>query len=273
MNELRCEHCFHHCLIREGGVGFCRARTNSSGKNRCVNYGRLTGMAMDPIEKKPLARFHPGSWVLSVGSYGCNLACPFCQNWQISMADEQSSGYETVSAEKLADLIMRTPDNLGIAFTYNEPLISFEYILDVAELVKPKGYKIIAVTNGCVEETVLEKLSGVLDAMNIDLKGDRSYYQELGGSYDQVRHTIEYMHDKCHVEITSLIVPGKNDREEWVKEEAKWLASLNPNIPYHLTRYFPNWKYDIPATPKETIWHLKDIAEEYLNDVLTGNMR
>ena len=128
-------------------------------------------------------------------------------------------------------------------------------------------------TNGCVEETVLEKLSGVLDAMNIDLKGDRSYYQELGGSYDQVRHTIEYMHDKCHVEITSLIVPGKNDREEWVKEEAKWLASLNPNIPYHLTRYFPNWKYDIPATPKETIWHLKDIAEEYLNDVLTGNMR
>ena len=272
MSEQSCPWCYRHCVIPEGGVGFCRGRTVADGENRCANYGRLTSIALDPIEKKPLARFYPGSRILSVGSYGCNLACPFCQNWQISMADDGTAGYEEISPDELAQIIERTPDNLGVAFTYNEPLISFEYICDVAELVKPKGYKIVIVTNGCVEEAVLNRIIPYVDAMNIDLKGDRKFYRELGGDYDQVKHTIEVMQEHCHVELTSLIIPGKNDSEEWIREEAEWIASLDPNIPLHITRYFPNWKYEISATPRETVFRLQRVAEEFLNDVLVGNV-
>ncbi len=272
MSELTCAYCFRHCRIKEGAVGFCRARKNAGGENVCANYGRITGLALDPIEKKPLARFYPGSSILSVGSYGCNLACPFCQNWQISMADEETSGYETLTAEELADYVRRTAGNLGIAFTYNEPLVSFELIRDVAKLVKPEGYRIVAVSNGCVEEPVLEELAPYVDAMNIDLKGDAAFYRELNGNYEQVKHTIAYMHDKCHLEITSLIIPGKNDSEEWIRREAEWIASLDPEITLHITRYFPNWKYREAATPRETVYRLKRVAEEYLNDVLVGNV-
>lgn len=272
MSEITCPYCFHHCRIKEGMVGFCRARLNEAGRNVCANYGRITGLALDPIEKKPLARFYPGSHILSIGSYGCNLSCPFCQNWQISMADERTSGYESVTAEQLADYVMRTKDNLGIAFTYNEPLVSFELIVDVAKRIRPHGYKVVVVSNGCVEETVLEQVAPYVDAMNIDLKGDETFYKELNGSYEQVKHTIAYMHDQCHVEITSLIIPGKNDSEDWVRREAKWIASLDASIPLHLTRYFPNWKYEISATPCETVYRLKRVAEAYLDDVLVGNV-
>lgn len=272
MSDIVCPYCFHHCLLKEGSLGCCRARANINGVNVCANYGHITSMALDPIEKKPLKRFYPGSYILSVGSYGCNLSCPFCQNWQISMTNKNTVGYEEMMPEILSEFIMSRPNNLGIAFTYNEPMISFEYIKDVARIVRPKGYKVVLVTNGCVEETVLQELERHVDAMNIDLKGDASYYEELGGSYEQVKHTIEYMHDKCHIEITSLIIPTKNDKEAWIKEEARWLASLNPDIPLHITRYFPNWKYDIKPTPVRTIYRMKKAAEEYLNDVFTGNV-
>ena len=272
MSEIVCDICYRHCHLKEGMRGFCRARKNVNGENICDTYGRITSLALDPIEKKPLAMFHPGSCILSVGSYGCNLSCPFCQNWQISMTDERSVGYETLSAEELAALILRDPDNLGIAFTYNEPMIAWEYIIDVARLIQPEGKQVVLVTNGCVNESVLEKLAPWVDAMNIDLKGDASFYQELGGDYETVKHTIAYMQDKCHVEITSLIIPGKNDREEWVEQEAQWLASLNPDIPLHITRYFPNWKYAIPATPRSAVFHLRDAAAKHLHHVFVGNV-
>ncbi len=272
MSEIRCEVCFRHCILNEGRTGFCRARMNQNGQNVCTGYGRITSLALDPIEKKPLSRFFPGSMILSAGSYGCNLACPFCQNWQISMADETSVHYETVSAEELSAVVLRTEGNLGIAFTYNEPLISWEYIRDVAKLVKPYGKKVVVVSNGCASPSVLMELEPYVDAMNIDLKGDGACYREFGGSYEQAKETIERMHAHCHVEVTSLIIPGKNDSEEWVEKEAKWLASLDPSIVLHLTRYFPNWKYDLPATPKETIWKLQKTASQFLETVLTGNM-
>ena len=272
MSELHCDICFHHCILKEGMTGRCRARINRNGQNGCANYGRITSLALDPVEKKPLARFYPGSMILSVGSYGCNLSCPFCQNWQISAADERTAGYEEVSAQQLADLILRTKDSIGIAFTYNEPLIEWEYVLDTANLVKPAGKKVVLVSNGCAKQHVLEKLAPYVDAMNIDLKGDREFYRELGGSYDAVKQTIAYMHDKCHVEITSLIIPGKNDSDEWVKNEAEWIASLDPGIPLHLTRYFPRWKYTEPATPRGTLYRLQKIAEQYLRYVYVGNV-
>ncbi len=272
MNEIRCDVCFRHCVLQEGQTGFCRARENREGRSVCTNRGRITGLALDPIEKKPLAMFHPGSYILSVGSYGCNLACPFCQNWQISMADEKTAGYEEIPAEELAEIILRTDSSIGIAFTYNEPLVEWEYIRDVAQLVKPAGKQVVLVSNGCAEEWVLETLAPFIDAMNIDLKGDAAFYSELQGSYEQVKHTIEFMHDKCHLEITSLIIPGKNDSETWVASEAAWLASLNPEIPLHLTRYFPRWHYTEPATPVSTVFRLKETAERYLNHVFAGNI-
>ena len=272
MRELTCDVCFRHCTLREGMSGFCRARKNVNGENICASYGRITSLALDPIEKKPLARFYPGSKILSVGSYGCNLSCPFCQNWRISMQDETSCDYETVSAAWLAELVNGRHDSIGIAFTYNEPLIEWEFIRDTAELVHPFGKKVVLVSNGCAEQAVLEKLEHSIDAMNIDLKGDAAFYRELGGSYEQVKHTIEYMHARCHTEITSLIIPGKNDDEAWIAREAEWLASLSPDIPLHITRYFPNWQYDIPSTPRSSVFRLTEIARKYLHYVYPGNI-
>ena len=272
MSEVICDVCFRHCHLREGKTGFCRARKNENGVNVPANYGRITGLAMDPIEKKPLANFFPGSRILSCGFYGCNLACPFCQNYSISMTDENSADYETISPEMLAKLILRDPDNLGIAFTYNEMMISYEYILDTAALIKPFGKKIALVSNGCVSEPVARKLMPVIDAANIDLKGDRAFYRELSGDYDSVKNTIAIFSTSLHVEVTTLVIPGKNDSIRWIREEAEWLASLNPDIPLHLSRYFPRYRYTIPSTPKETIYAMKEAAEVVLNYVYTGNL-
>lgn len=272
MSEIICDVCPHHCHLKEGKTGMCRARRNVSGENVCANYGRVTSLAMDPIEKKPLHYFYPGSWILSAGSYGCNLACPFCQNSSISMADEKTADYIDVSAEQMAELVMRDPENLGIAFTYNEPMISYEYIIDTAKLVREQNRKVVLVTNGCVTETTLEKLLPYTDAMNIDLKGDREFYRELGGDFDTVRRTIDYCRSRCHVEVTTLIVPGKNDSEEFMEEEASWLAGLDSSIPLHISRYFPRYRYRIPATPVSTVRRLCETAEKYLKYVCPGNI-
>jgi pyruvate formate lyase activating enzyme len=231
-------------------------------------------MALDPIEKKPLAYFLPGSMILSVGSYGCNLSCPFCQNYEISMAGESDFRIlQEVSPQKLCSLAMREASrgNVGVAYTYNEALTGYEYVRDSARLVHEAGMVNVLVTNGMAELPVLEELLPFIDAMNIDLKGDAAFYRELQGSYAQVKHTIEYMHDKCHLEITSLIIPGKNDSGEWVSSEAEWLASLDPEIPLHLTRYFPRWKYTVPATPVQTVLDLKQTAQQHLLHVFAGN--
>ena len=268
---VRCEVCMHHCLLSEGQYGRCRARRNVNGRSVAANYGRITSMAMDPIEKKPLLRFHPGTRILSIGSYGCNFSCPFCQNSMISMADQNSVDWCFIDADAMAARVLETPDNLGIAFTYNEPMIDYEYIIDVARRVKDQGKQIVAVTNGSVSLPVWEKTAPYLDALNIDLKGPASFYREIGGSLNAVKDAIAYCHDKCHVEVTTLIIPGKNDDERFIREEAQWLASLDPDIPLILSRYFPRYHYQIPATDPRVIYHLRDIAAEYLNDVYTGN--
>ena len=273
--KTRCELCFHHCALDEGQTGLCRARACQDGKIGSLNYGKLTSLALDPIEKKPLRRFHPGSLILSVGSFGCNLRCPFCQNHEISMAGD--SGIQTVEvspeqlAAKAAELVPQ--GNIGVAYTYNEPLISYEYVQDCASLVHEQGMVNVLVTNGTVEEEPWRALLPLVDAANIDLKGfTPSWYRRLGGDLETVKRSIVLAAERCHVEVTTLLIPGENDSEEEIRELARWLASISSEIPLHLSRFFPRYRMlDRPPTPVEQVSRLAETARRYLSYVYTGN--
>ena len=270
-----CELCFHHCALDDGQTGLCRARACQDGKIVSLNYGKLTSLALDPIEKKPLRRFHPGSLILSVGSFGCNLRCPFCQNHEISMAGD--SGIPTVEvfpeqlAAKAAELVPR--GNIGVAYTYNEPLIGYEYVQDCASLVHEQGMVNVLVTNGTIEEEPWRALLPLVDAANIDLKGfTPSWYQRLGGDLETVKRSIALAAERCHVEVTTLLIPGENDSEEEIRELARWLASISSEIPLHLSRFFPQYQMvDSPPTPVEQVYRLAETARGYLSHVYTGN--
>lgn len=278
-----CGACFRRCEIPEGKTGFCGGRIARNGRVEAYNYGRITSLALDPIEKKPLFRFFPGSMILSAGSFGCNLRCPFCQNHEISWS-AQAKLYartaETFLPEELAVAAqsLRPRGNIGLAFTYNEPLIGYEFVRDTAKLVKEQGMKNVIVTNGTAELSVLEELAPYIDAMNIDLKGftDRYYSKVLGGDRNQVLSFIEAAVRTCHVELTTLIVPGENDSEEEMRELSGWVRHLNnpdgEEVPLHVTRFFPRFHMtDRKATEVSTVYRLAEIARENLKYVYTGN--
>ena len=283
----KCDVCFRHCEITEGALGFCGARTCKDGLVTAANYGKITSLALDPIEKKPLARFCPGSMILSVGSYGCNLRCPFCQNHEISWSDEAfrfADTAEVLSPEELAQTAeyYRKKGNIGVAFTYNEPLIGYEYILDTAKLVKETGLKVVLVTNGTATLSVFEKLAPYVDAMNIDLKGfTDSYYRDvLKGNRKMVMDFIEAAVQACHVELTTLIIPGENDSAAEMEEMCTWIAGLKDkdgkvvgrSVPLHISRFFPRFKMtDRSATDVSTIYQLAETARKQLDYVYTGN--
>ncbi|MBQ9482841.1 MAG: AmmeMemoRadiSam system radical SAM enzyme [Ruminiclostridium sp.] len=274
-----CNVCFRHCDIPEGKTGFCGARTCSGGAVTAANYGRITSFALDPIEKKPLARFHSGSLVLSVGSYGCNLRCPFCQNSDISWSEHAmklAGTAEAVTPEELtaAALRYRPKGNIGLAFTYNEPLIGYEFVRDTAKLVHENGMMNVLVTNGTAELAVLDELSPYIDAMNIDLKGftDRYYSKVLGGNRSMVMRFIERAIHSAHIELTTLIIPDENDSEAEMRELSSWVASLSPEIPLHISRFFPRFHMtDRNATDVAHVYRLADAAREKLKYVFTGN--
>jgi pyruvate formate lyase activating enzyme len=274
-----CGVCFRHCRPAEGSLGACRARRARGGEVVCDNYGRITSLALDPIEKKPLARFHPGSVILSVGSYGCNLSCPFCQNDSISYAGPDDVYYRTVSPEELvgAALSAKGRGNVGIAFTYNEPLVGWEFVRDTAKLAHMNGLLNVMVTNGCAELSVLEELLPYIDAMNIDLKCfTDDCYRRLGGDFDTVKAFIARACEDCHVELTTLIVPGLNDSEDDMGREAAWIASLKggrgADVPLHVTRFFPRHDYvGKDPTDVRTVRALADKARETLKYVYVGN--
>ncbi|HEX3000348.1 MAG TPA: AmmeMemoRadiSam system radical SAM enzyme [Armatimonadota bacterium] len=274
--RVLCEICPHGCNIEENHIGFCRARGNRGGKITCVNYGRLTSAALDPIEKKPLHRFMPGSRILSVGSYGCNLKCPFCQNCDISMADENTAEISCVPPEHLVAkaLELVRQGNIGIAYTYNEPLIGYEYVKDCAALAHEKGLKNVLVTNGYVCEKPLGDILPLIDAMNIDLKGfTESFYRKLSGDLETVKATIVRAAKSCHVEVTTLVIPGENDGGDEMEALSSWLGNTDPAIPLHLSRFFPRYKYeDRTPTPRETLYRLRDIAQKHLKYVFLGNI-
>lgn len=272
--SVTCSLCFHHCRLEEGRTGVCRARANRGGQIVPLNYGRLTALALDPIEKKPLRRFHPGSRILSVGSFGCNLHCPFCQNVEIAAAGAESYTRDC-SPEQLVQqaLRLRAQGNIGVAYTYNEPLVGYEYVRDCAVLVHEAGMVNVLVTNGTIEEAPWRALLPLLDGVNIDLKGfTQSWYNRLGGDLETVKRSIALAAPLCHVEVTTLVVPGENDSEEEMRALSAWLASVSPEIPLHVSRFFPRHRMqDRPPTPVDTVYRLAEVARERLRYVYTGN--
>ena len=269
-----CTLCFHHCQLDEGQTGFCRARAGRGDKIVPLNYGRLTSLALDPIEKKPLRRFHPGSQILSVGSFGCNLRCPFCQNASIAQVGSEAPT-RNVTPEELANLARELVPrgNIGVAYTYNEPLVGYEYVRDCAEHIHQAGLLNVLVSNGTIEEKPWRELLPLIDAANIDLKGfNDSWYRSLSGDLATVKRNIAIAAEHCHVEVTTLIIPDSNDSPAEMQAEAKWLAAINPDSPLHISRFFPRHHMsDRPPTPVDTIYHLADIAREHLHYVYTGN--
>ena len=278
-----CKVCFRHCDIAEGRTGACGARSCVDGVVTASNYGRITALALDPIEKKPLSRFCPGKKILSVGSYGCNLFCPFCQNYDISRSDGSEFDDE-ITPEQLTELALKYRDrgNIGVAFTYNEPLIGYEFIRDTAKLVKDMGMKNVLVTNGTAELEILEEIIPYIDAMNVDLKSfsEKTYSEVLKGDLKTTKAFIGRAVKSCHVELTTLIVPGMNDSEEEMRELSCWISGLKDSsgnvigskVPLHISRFFPRYKMnDVRATDVPLIYRLAEIASEKLEYVYTGN--
>ncbi|MVB09791.1 Radical SAM superfamily protein [Caprobacter fermentans] len=277
MSRIVCDVCPHLCALEEEQTGFCGARSNQGGKISADSYGRVTAVALDPVEKKPLRRFFPGSRILSVGSYGCNLRCPGCQNHAISMVRPgEDSGTEYLSPKVLSDqaLELKAAGNIGIAFTYNEPLICPEYVLDCSRLNRENGLKNVAVTNGYVNPRTLRRLLPMLDAMNIDLKSfSPEFYRRISGGLDEVKQAISIASEVCHVEVTTLIIPGENDTAEEMDRLSGWLSEVNPEIPLHVTRFFPRYKQaDKSPTPVGTVGSLAEAARRNLKYVYEGNV-
>lgn len=275
MSKIACQLCPHHCRLDEAEIGFCRARVNRSDVISDLNYGVVTAIALDPIEKKPLRHFFPGSRILSVGSFGCNLRCPFCQNYEISMAGSEEAHGRRMTPEDLVGNARRLvgEGNIGLAYTYNEPLVGYEFVRDCAKLIKKNGLKNVLVTNGCFCEAPVREILPDIDAMNIDLKAfNQKFYQKISGDLETVKQTIRIASEACHVEVTTLIVPGENDSEEEIRALSKWLASVGKSIPLHLSRFFPRYEMtDRNATDVDQVYRLADIARESLENVYVGN--
>lgn len=269
-NEVYCVLCPHYCKIADGDLGKCRVRKNKNGTLYTINYGKITSYNYDPIEKKPLYHFYPGSNIFSVGSFGCNLACDFCQNWQI-VYDE--SLMMDISDDDIISLT-KAKDSIGIAFTYNEPSIWYEYIFNLSKKVRDEGLKNIMVTNGYINEEPLRELLPYIDAMNIDLKSiENSFYKSFcQGSIEPVIRTIEIAYSLTHVEVTTLLIDGENSSLEEIERLAEKIANIDPSIPLHLSRYFPAYKMKTLPTSIETLRSARDIAKRYLDYVYVGNV-
>lgn len=272
-NAIHCMLCPHHCKLKESQAGLCRVRRNDAGILLTSNYGEVSSIALDPIEKKPLFHFYPGANILSAGSYGCNLACSFCQNHTIAQGTPQTRYLEP---DTLVELTQKSSDHgsIGMAFTYNEPSIWFEYIMATAPRLREQGLKTVLVTNGYLEKEPMEKLLPHIDAFNIDVKAfNENFYPKLcRGQLQAVKNTVERVIGKAHVEVTTLLIPGKNDGEQEIRELAGWLASLDKGLVLHLSRYYPAHNLGLPPTPESTIIKAQEIAREYLNFVYTGNL-
>ncbi|PRR81156.1 AmmeMemoRadiSam system radical SAM enzyme [Clostridium vincentii] len=272
-DKIRCRVCPHNCFIDEGKFGVCKLRTVKNGEPLAINYGEVTSLSVDPIEKKPLYHYKPSKDILSIGSFGCNMTCSFCQNYEIS---QNRPATEFISVEKLISIIPTIENNVGVAFTYNEPMMWYEYMYDASKKIKEhnKDTSVVVVTNGYINEEPLSALLPYVDAMNIDLKGyTNKYYNKVcGAKLEPVLETIKRCNDHCHVEITTLLVTDENDSLEEAGEIAKFIASVNENIPLHLSRYFPKYKMDNEATNIEKITVAQKEAKKYLKYVYIGNV-
>ena len=276
---VHCLLCPQDCRIKPGKAGFCRIRENHEGTLYAVKYGRCASYAVDPIEKKPLYHFHPGSYVFSLGAFGCNLRCRHCQNWELSQEDgpdiEMSPGEAVAAAERWRDSGDSHRSCLGLAYTYSEPLVWIEHVLETSRLARAAGLKNVLVTNGFVCEEPLADLVPFVDAMNVDVKAFTSeFYKDVcAGRLDPVLRTVERAHAAgCHVEVTCLLIPGLNDGPGEVSDLADWLAGVSADIPLHFSRYFPSWRMKREPTPLETMERARDLATKRLKYVYLGNV-
>jgi pyruvate formate lyase activating enzyme len=273
-NYIQCLLCPHLCRIKKGKNGICGVRKNTGEKIELLSYGVISGYSFDPVEKKPLYHFFPGHNILSMGSYGCNMRCDFCQNYHISQNIPES-----LKTEKAPDDILRDAgrgeNNIGIAFTYNEPVIWFEYVMDVARLFKKEGLSTVMVSNGYINSSPLDELIEVIDSFNIDLKAfNNSFYTRLtGAAIEPVKRNLQRIsRSGRHLEITTLIIPGKNDDEKEMAEQCNWIADeLGENTPLHLSRYYPMFRRSDPATSLKALENLFNIASSKLKFVYLGN--
>ncbi len=320
-DKVVCTVCPHACRLSPGETGICGARQGEAGGVIPLNYGICTALALDPLTKKPLARFYPESKILSYGSYGCNLRCEFCQNWEIAQVGQDTEDEKSrrelgryISPEELVKqaVAVKSKGNIGIALTYNEPLVCPEYIMDVAAAINAQALhanehatkehpveglpdkepspeehttketsterlKLVLVTNGYVMPPIAKEVFAVVDAANIDLKATtQEFYTQVGApaGLTTVKRTIQIAREAgCHVEITTLVIPGLNDSPEEMHEEAAWLASLDPEIPLHISAFHPAYKMldRLPTSPS-TVYGLAQVAREHLKYVYVGNI-
>jgi len=269
--RVACELCPQACVIDEGGSGICLGRVNRDGVLYAENYGECVSAAIDPIEKKPLYHVCPGEQVLSVACNGCNLRCDFCQNWTIAQTKVATT---PLSPEALVELALEKA-SFGIAYTYTEPLVWFEYLLAAGALAHERGLKNILVTNGIINEEPLKELLPLVDAMNIDLKSmNGGFYREYChvDGLETVKRTIRLASEATFIEVTNLMIPDLNDSEEETRELVAFLADVNPATPLHFSRYYPTHKMAVEPTPGETLRHAKEIAREKLHYVYLGNL-
>ncbi len=271
--KVRCTLCPHSCIIPEGRFGMCRARKNISGKLFTLTYGDPVAAGIDPVEKKPLFHFLPGTTSYSIGTYGCNMGCMHCQNFEISQ--HHAAGNNNISPED----IVKTAIEAGctsISYTYNEPTVFFEYACDIAAIARKKGLKNILVTNGFTAPAPAKRFSEIMDAANVDIKAwDDSFYRDIcKATLEPVKKTLKiYKKAGMWIEITNLIIDRKNDDMKKIQEMCRWIKKeLGSSVPLHFSRAFPMYKIqDIVPTPMRTLEHAKEIASEYLDYVYTGN--
>jgi pyruvate formate lyase activating enzyme len=269
--KIHCKLCPNGCVIGDGHTGICRVRSNADGELELPLYGRLSSVSVDPIEKKPLYHFHPGEPILSVGFFGCSFRCPFCQNYRISQETDPRG--RVVPPESIPDMAAES-GSFAVAYTYNEPTIHFEYVMAAAAAARERGLKNVLVSNGYLNPEPAKELLSVLDAANIDLKSfDEEFYsKEIGGRLEPVKEFIRIASRHTSLEVTTLVIPGKNDSEAEIGSIAEFLASLDENIPYHLSCYYPTYKYSIPPTQVESVLNLVSVARRSLNYVYAGNV-
>ncbi|MBL7130514.1 MAG: AmmeMemoRadiSam system radical SAM enzyme [Candidatus Omnitrophica bacterium] len=270
--KVQCHLCPHNCLIAEGKLGLCGVRKNQKGKLYSLIYEEVTSLALDPIEKKPLYHYHSGESILSIGTKGCNLSCPYCQNWHISKDLNVST--EKVTSEYLVKRAKQL-DSFGIAYTYNEPFIWYEFVLDTAKLAKKEGLENVLVTNGYVNSEPLREILPFIGGMNIDIKSieDKFYVNTCRGKVAPVLEVIKESSKHCHIELTNLIIPSLNDREENFVNLVDWICeNLGDSVPLHFSRYFPCYKLDFPSTPIAALKKAEEIAKRKLKFVYLGNV-
>lgn len=277
-NKVICNLCPHNCLISPGQRGSCGIRKNINGELFTEIYEKIAAINFDPIEKKPLYHFYPGRKILSIGTIGCNLHCKFCQNYDISQTNIDEFPYlKNYTSDEIINIALQKSDNIGIAYTYNEPIIWYEFVLETAKKAQAKNLKNVMVTNGYINKKPLEELMPYIDAFSVDLKAfTEDFYKEITLSkLEPVKETLKTIYkNHKHLEITNLIIPGLNDDEKIFKDMVLWIANeLDKDIVLHLSRYFPTYKLDINPTPISTLESLHNIAKQFLNNVYLGNVQ